>query len=709
MEQVYTVTGMDCAHCAETLQNGISRLDGVNAAKVDFVGGKLVVEGDINLATLQQRAGSLGNYTLTPPDAPTTSEEPLRGDLIGFGLYLLRETPTRFALTGGAFTLIGVLLASLGLLQAPYTTLTYIVATAIAAYPIARSGVNNLFINRNFNLNLLMTIAAVGAVVIGETVEAAVVIFLYAVGEALEGFTADRARQSIRSLADVAPATAVRRNGEILIEVPVESLVVGDVILVRPSERIPMDGEIVSGQTSVNQAAITGESMPVARSVGDGVYAGSLNGDGAVDVRVTQVVADNTLNRMIQLVEQAQSVRAPSQRRIDQFAAYYTPAMTIAALLVATVPPLVFGAPFLETDTGHGWLYRALAMLMIACPCSLVISTPVTVVSAITTAARRGVLIKGGLHLETLGRVTAVAFDKTGTLTHGEPTVTSYHALHGDANAVLNVAAAVEQASTHPLARAIVTAATESGHAQGVVNMAGDGVRGVVNGQRVIVGSHRYFDAHLPHDKTVCEQVAEAERNGQTTVLVAQDEQVTGVISVADTVRENSREVVDTLHTLGLSTHMLTGDNATVAEIVGGQVGVSAIHAELLPQHKSDWVRERAEVERVAMVGDGVNDTPALAAASVGIAMGGAGSAQAIETADIVLMADDISALPFTVRLSRFADRLIRQNIVLSVGVKLAFTVLAVAGLTSLWGAIFADVGMLVLVTLNGMRPLRFQ
>lgn len=716
MEQTrtYTVKGMDCAHCAETLETGISRLDGVTNVRVDFMSNRIVIEGDATFDNLRQRAQTLGSYDLFDDTTPQPIAQPLPEGVRGFLVYLLREQATQFALVGGAVSLFALVL-SLFRLSPLLIDNVFIIGTAIAAYPVARSGVNNLRINRTFNINMLMTIAVIGAIIIGETAEAAVVIFLYAIGEALEGFTADKARDSIRAIADLAPPTANRLQGQLSETVPVEALAVGDHILVKPSERIPMDGNIISGHSGINQAPITGESLPIDKGVGDNVYAGSINGDGALTIEVTQLSQDNTLNRIIQLVEEAQNVRAPSQRRIDRFASVYTPAMVVAALLVMSVPPLFFGQPFLETSAdSHGWLYRALAMLMIACPCALVISTPVAVVSAITNAARHGVLIKGGLHLESLGRVRAIAFDKTGTLTRGEPTVTDVVTLSDmmSADDVLRYAAAIERQSNHPLAQAIVNAATHlpTTHADHVTSITGRGLQGDVDGVHVTVGSHRHFDDHMPHDKTICEKIEAAEAQGQTVVMVALDAQPIGYLTLADTPRDESQSVIAHLKELGLQTVMLTGDNNAAAQHIAASVGVDDVRAELLPQDKTDAVSAlRDQYHHVAMIGDGVNDTPALAAASVGVAMGGAGSAQAIETADIALMQDDLNRLPFTVRLSQFTTNIITQNIVLSVGVKLGFAALAILGMTSLWLAIVADVGMLILVTLNGLRPLGFH
>lgn len=709
--QTYTVKGMDCAHCAETLEHGIAKLDGVSGVRVDFMANRIIIDGEASYDSLRQRAQTLGSYDLIDSTTPTEATMPLPTGLRGFAVYLLREQPTRFALAGGTVSLLALIVSLVLTLPPLAIDLLYIVGTAIAAYPIARSGINNLRINHTFNINMLMTIAAVGAIIIGETSEAAVVVFLYAIGEALEGFTADRARDSIRAIADLAPPTAHKLHGNHAHTVPIESLAVGDHVLVKPSERVPMDGVVISGQSAVNQAPITGESLPIDKGAGETVYAGSINGDGALTVEVTQLAQDNTLSRIIQLVEDAQNVRAPSQRRIDRFAAVYTPAMVVAALLVMSVPPLFFGQPFLESDgTTHGWLYRALAMLMVACPCALVISTPVAVVSAITNAARRGVLIKGGLHLESLGRVRAIAFDKTGTLTQGKPQVAEVATLDSryPQDKVLAYAAAIESQSTHPLAQAIVQhAGDDIPAATDVTSITGRGLRGVVDGVTVTVGSHRLFDERIPHNSALCAQISAAEGTGRTVVMVAFNAAVVGYVTLADAPREESADIVQQLQRGGLKTIMLTGDNAATAQAISHAVGVDETYPELLPQDKTEAIGAmRALHGRVAMVGDGVNDTPALAAASVGVAMGGAGSAQAIETADIVLMQDDLRQLPFTFGLSRFTTGIITQNIVLSVAVKLGFAALAVMGMTSLWLAIVADVGMLVLVTLNGLRPL---
>ena len=719
-EKTYTVAGMDCAECARTVENGVRRLDGVKEVRVDFATSKLVLDGEIEPNALRQRLEALGYGLADAAEARTQTAQLAQPNFLRF---LLSRSETRLALIGGAVILIGLILSLIGLPDG-LTRAVFIIATLIALYPIARSGLNNLLINHDFNINLLMTIAAVGAILIDETLEAATVIFLFAIGEALEGYTADRARNSIRSLMSLAPARALRLRDGREEDVAVEQLAVGDHILVRPGDRIPMDGEVTGGESSIDQAPVTGESVPVQKTTGDVVYAGTINGAGALELRVTHRSDDNTIQRIIRMVEEAQGARAPSQRLIDQFARIYTPAVVAIAAVVALVPPLLFNAPFYDLPDGtHGWLYRALSLLVIACPCALVISTPVTVISAITAAARRGVLIKGGAHLEALGRLRALAFDKTGTLTHGKPVVTALRASDCPDGApcpqcddVLALAAAVERRSAHPLARAVVDAAQARGldavyaPAEAVESLAGMGVRGRVDGRMVTIGSHDLFDSQHPHSDALCAEAHEAEARGQTTMMVSDGERVRGYLAVADAVRDESADVIGELRALGLTTIMLTGDHAAVGQAVGARTGVDQVRAGLLPADKVDAVRGLLDAhQQVGMVGDGINDTPALAAATVGVAMGGAGSAQALETADVALMADDLRQLPFAVRLSRFARQIIKQNVIISFGIKLLFVVLALFGVTSLWAAVAADMGTSLLVTLNGTRPVRFE
>src|SRR5574340_699944 len=712
---------MDCADCALNIERGVRKLDGVEAVEVNFSTALLVVEGRVKTEEIKQRVEKLGYHL--KESAPATAASRQTRFIPGFIHYLFNSFETKLALVGGALILLAFALGLLGLSEGITKTLQ-ITALIVAGYPIARSAVNNLIINRSFSINFLLTTAAVGAVIIGQIPEAASLIFLYAIAEALEGYTADRARGSLRDLAALAPPKAVRITGGKEENVPVEELQVGDRILVKPGERVPMDGRIVSGASQLNQAPITGESMPVEKAAGDEVFAGTINGSGALEIEVTRLVQDNTLSRIIQMVEEAQASRAPAQRFVDQFSRYYTPAMMALALLVAVVPPLLLNEPFLnQADGTHGWIYRGLALLVIGCPCALVISTPVTIVSSITAAARRGVLIKGGAYLEALERIKVVAFDKTGTLTLGRPTVTNARSLEcegGDycpaCDDMLALAASVERRSSPPLAQAVVSAAEERGlagrypAAEGVVVLEGLGLQGKVNGLTATIGNHNLFDAEHPHDDRLCSWVESAEDLGQTTMLVSDGERVRGYLAVSDRLRPESGEVVSQLKALGKEVAILTGDNRTSAKTVSASLGVDRVHSGLLPQDKVTAVRSlRSQAGDVVMVGDGINDAPALAAAMVGIAMGGAASAQAMETADVVLMGDGLRRLPYTFRLAGLTRKLVTENIAFSLIIKLVFIVLALFGWTTMWLAVLADMGVSLLVTFNGLRPLRFE
>jgi Zn2+/Cd2+-exporting ATPase len=722
-KQTYFIEGMDCADCALKIEKGVRKLPRVENVSIDFATGWLQIEGEAAPESVRQRVEALGYRMLENQPRTSPDKSRFRNPVLGFWKFLMARTETRLALVGGLLLLLSFVAGSAGI-NTIVIRMVQVVALVIAGYPIASSGFRNLIINRDFNISLLMTIAALGAIVIGEIAEGATLIFLFAIAEALEGYTTDRARNVLAEMRDLAPATAIRLSAAGDEIVPVEDLQIGDRILVRPGDRVPMDGVILTGATEIDQAPITGESMPVVKEEGSEVFAATINGSGEIIVRVTRLVEDTTLQRIIQRVAEAQSMRAPTQRFIDRFARVYTPAMVIVAILVATLPPLLFGQPFLTTPDGdRGWLYRALALLVIACPCALVISAPVTVLSAITQAARRGILIKGGVFLEALSGVRVFAFDKTGTLTQGEPAVTLVRSIDCETgelcehcNDVLGLAYSLEQRSPHPLARAIVSAAESQGMtgiygpADDVRALPGRGIQGRVDGKVATIGSHHYFHTQHPHDVLLCDWASVAELEGQTAMLVSDGDRVRGVIAVADRIRPTSREVIQRLHDLGIKIIMLTGDNATVAHAVAASVGIGIVRAGLMPEDKLTAVKNLTkEYGSVAMVGDGINDTPALAAATIGISMGGAGSDQALEAADIVLMADDLMQLPFAVQLSRFARRLIQANVAISLLTKLIFVVLALSGITSMWLAVLADMGVSLLVTLNGMRALRYS
>ena len=724
----FRITGMDCAACAQSIERGVAQLPGVAVCTLNFTTERLHVQGPINRAAIVQRVHDLGFVALPAADQDSAPVAPAAPP--SFWAFLWSRSETRLALLGALLIVPGLIFHELLRWQAWWIDLLGVLALLVAGGPVVRSAWRALTISRDLNINVLMTIAAAGAVVTGAYTEAGMVMVLFALGEALEGYTSTRARHAVRSLMAVVPETAVRLTmvDDLAKEdrVAVADLAVGNLILVRPGERIAMDGIVRAGESRVDQAPITGESLPVEKQPGDTIFAGTINGGGALEVTITRVASENTIARMVRLVAEAQARRAPLQRVVDQFARIYTPLVVLLALLVAVVPPLVAAQPFWGDD---GWLYRALTLLVVACPCALVISTPVSIISALTAAARTGVLIKGGAALEALARVRVIAFDKTGTLTAGRPQVVAVRSadcanLADDTSCpacddLLALAGAVERRSEHPLAHAIVAAAAAQGldarypAAEGVTALVGQGVRGTVAMQTILIGSHSAFDRTVAHTAAHCAAASADAAQGYTPLMLSADGAYRGTISVADTVRASSRAAVADLHALGLrAVVMLTGDNAGTAQRIAADVGVTDVRAELLPEQKVAAIQQlTAQHGPVAMVGDGINDAPALATASVGIAIGGAhgGSNQAMETADVTLMSDDLRQLSAALRLSRAALRTVRVNIALSIGIKLVFLALVLAGLGTMWMAVLADVGVALLVTLNGMRLLRWR
>lgn len=559
------------------------------------------------------------------------------------------------------------------------------------------------------DMNLLMSVAVLGAIGIGEWFEGATVAFLFSLSLLLESWSIGRARRAIASLMDLSPAIAHLRDasGEIQ-NVPPDDVPIGSVLVIRPGERIPLDGRVIKGASGVDQAPITGESIPVEKEIGDELFAGTINGDGLLEMETLKVASDTTLARIIKMVGDANSKRAPSEKWVEKFAAIYTPVVMVLALLMFVVPPLAFAGEWSD------WLYRSLVLLVIACPCALVISTPVCVVAALAAAARHGVLIKGGVFIEVPARLRAIAMDKTGTLTQGKPTVVAVVPINGlDDAELLSRAAALEVNSNHPLARAIVAEAKQRGIAIPPVEhfetILGKGATGSIGGKTYWLGSHRYLEQRRQETPKIHEQLKAAQRAGSTVVVIGNDSHVCGFITLADAIREESREAIEHLHAAGIE-HivMLTGDNAGTAHAIAKEAGIDEVHAELLPQDKVAAVEMLVKkYEHVAMIGDGVNDAPALARASLGIAMGAAGSDAALETADIALMSDDLSKIPWLIHHSRRTLSIIRQNIFFALGIKVVFVVLTFAGHASLWAAIAADMGASLLVIANGLRLLR--
>lgn len=693
---VFRIEGMDCADCAAKLEKKLAALAGVRTATVNFGAGKLSVEHDLSDTDIIKAVQQAGYLAIPDGQAVRPGAQPS-------GAWW-RKSRTMATIGSGIFLLAAMLLEWGGVSEDIVIPL-YLTAMLLGGYHVAKSGLYGLK-SLTMDTNFLMTIAAIGAVAIGEWSEGATVVFLFSLGNALQAYTLDKTRQSIRALMELAPREAlVRREGQ-EIRLPVEEIAVGDVIIVKPGERIAMDGNVLSGFSTVNQAAITGESMPVEKQTGDQVYAGTVNEQGALEITVIKLAADSTLAKIMHMVEDAQAEKAPMQQFVDVFAKYYTPAVILAALGLMLIPSLVLHQPF------DVWFYRALVLLVISCPCALVISTPVSIVSAIGNASRRGVLIKGGAHLEQMGRIRAMAFDKTGTLTIGKPMVTDVMPLTDIAQQELLVlAASVEKWSEHPLAQAIVA---QAGHAplQTVSKfkaLIGRGAQGDVEGQTVYVGNRRLFE-ELGHALAGYEaQLIELEQQGKTVMLVGTVGQVLGAIAVADTLRDNSTEALAALRAAGVHTMaMLTGDNKRVAAAIAEKLHMDTFYSELLPEDKVAALKIiAAKYSSVAMVGDGVNDAPALATATVGIAMGVAGSDTALETADIALMSDDLSKLAYVMKLSRKTVDIIKQNVTFSLVVKLLFVAGTFAGFVNLWLAVLADTGASLLVTLNGMRLAR--
>ena len=690
--QQYRLQNLSCANCAAKFEKNVASLDTVQEVKLNFGAAKLTITGDATIEQLEE-AGAFDNIKVVP--ATTRSVE----EYVPF--YKRREN--KLAAIALLFVIIGYVTEQTYPSAAPWI---FGAAIILGGIDIFKVGLQNL-VKLEFDMKTLMTIAIIGAAIIGEWEEAAIVVFLFAVSEALEAYSMNKARQSIRQLMDIAPVTAMKKvqHGDHVheVEVETEQLKIGDIIIVKPGAKIAMDGVVVAGKTTVNEASITGEAMPALKEEGAAVFAGTLNEEGAIEVRVTKHVNDTTIAKIIHLVEEAQEEKAPSQKFVDRFAKVYTPLIMLVALLVAVLPPLFGG------DWSH-WIYQGLAVLVVGCPCALVISTPVAIVTAIGNAAKQGVLIKGGAYLEALGHVKAVAFDKTGTLTKGQPAVTNLYT--HDEKRLLQVAGAVETKSQHPLARAILQYAFVQKlyvpQVEEFQSVTGKGATGIVDGKHVYVGSLSWISTLIDVPAEVFTQARVYESEGKSLVAVTQGDVFLGLIAVADEVRDESAAILQQLSDIGIrESVMLTGDGQRTAEAIAKTLGVQHIRASLLPEQKLTEIKALKEkYSDVVMVGDGVNDAPALAAATVGIAMGGAGTDTALETADIALMSDDLTKLPYTIRLSRKTLRIIKQNIAFALGLKLLAIMLVVPGWLTLWIAIFADIGATLLVVLNSLRLL---
>ena len=726
-QREWRVTGMDCGSCAAKVRGAVERLPGV---------------GDVDVALMAERLRLTLDEAQTSPE---TVEKAVRG--VGFGIAVKGARPEKpkggFVLPDGAFPVAadapepedaaadaahlgdtpswyqtakgrlvigtGVLLAAAWaatlVLPAGIAHWSFVLATLIGLVPVARRAFSMARARMPFTIEMLMTIAAGGALVIGEPEEAALVVFLFAVGELLEGVSAGKARDGIRALAKLVPRTAWLESPAGIREVAADKLRVGQIVRVRPGDRVPCDGEVVEGISGVDESPVTGESVPSVKEPGGTVFAGSINAEALLRVRVTKAAEDNTIARIVRLVEEAESARAPTERFIDRFSRVYMPAVVGAAILVAVVPPLAFGLAWGE------WIYRALALLLIGCPCALVISVPASITSALSTGARNGLLMKGGAVIEAAARTTHVAFDKTGTLTQGRPRVTDLSVLEGDHAGLLALAAGVESGASHPLGRAICAEADRRGvtaaAATGGRALPGKGAEAVIDGRVVCVGSPRLAQERGVLPEALRSRVAALETEGKTVVIVLRGDVLRGLIALRDEPRNDAADGVAQIRALGITPIMLTGDNARTARAIAEGLGIEH-RAELMPEDKVAAIRDLTSAARVMMIGDGINDAPALAAAHVGVAMG-SGTDVALETADAAILRNRVADVAGTIRLSRATMANIRQNIVIALGLKAIFLVTTVFGITGLWIAILADTGATVLVTMNALRLLFFR
>ncbi|KIP20029.1 putative cadmium-transporting ATPase [Anoxybacillus ayderensis] len=666
--------GLTCANCARALEEQIQSLPYGEGATLSYNSGKLRVNERVNLEKVRAILATDGAY-MVEDEQSQRKRNPLLY-LVGTSIFLFVMAFLLERFTGNEVVSI------------------YIIATALSGYKTFIKGLKNI-VRFRFNMDTLMTIALIGAFGIGEWKEATVVAILFGINEYLEGLGMERARRSLDMLLKQVPKEAiVICNGQTRV-VSIDSLQVGDVVLVRPGEKIPSDGVVIQGKSSVNEAAITGESMPIEKETGMSVYGGSVNNEGMLHVQITKQYKDSSLSKILHLVQEAQETKTPLELFIQRFAKYYTPFIMVVALFVMTIPPLSFGVPW------HDALYQGLAVLIVGCPCALILSSPIALLAGMARNAKKGVLVKGGVHLETLGRVRTIAFDKTGTITKGKPHVTDVIAYIGE-NELLRIAASLESASSHPLAQAIVQKAKQHDisykQPEQMETRTGSGIEGKIDGKRYRIGNERMFD-----QQDLSEQIQkDAEKlksEGKTIVFLADEQHVLGLFGIADEVREESKEVMKQLHRIGIRrTVMLTGDHEKTAQQVAKQVGVTDVFAQLVPEQKVEKIKQLMKDNIVAMVGDGMNDAPALAHAHVGIAMG-KGTDSAIETADVVLMQDHLGKLPEAIAIARRVNRTIRLNIAVALGLKAMALLLTIPGWLTLWIAILSDMGATIFVS----------
>lgn len=714
----WKVSGMDCGSCAAKIRGGVESLPGVSEVKVSTMNETLTLKLDQqqtsqdSVEKLVERLGySLSRRAATAPDrsgGDVSSQRAAVDDDAGSASsrrWFMHGKGRLVVMTGA------VLLAAVAVrlvVSEPLAYWGFVLACLVGLVPVSKRAFSAARAGMPFTIEMLMTIAAGGALFIGAAEEAALVVFLFAIGEVLEGVAADRARSSIRALGDLVPKSArVEDEQGATREVNAADLRIGQVVVVRPGDRIPADGQIVEGTSSIDESPVTGESVPKSKTLDEPVFAGSINNDAVLRIEVTRAPEDNTIARIIRLVEEAQEARAPTERFIDRFSRIYMPVVVGIAILVAIIPPLFFGGVWSE------WTYRALALLLIGCPCALVISVPASIASSLSTGARRGLLLKGGAVIESTARSSLVTFDKTGTLTAGKPVVTDVLPASDDYDeaSVISLAASVESGSSHPLAEAVLTHAesrqVKVSQVSGARVIAGHGVEANVDGVRSYVGSPRYAEGQGVLTEALKTRLAALEEQGKTAVVVFREGAIIGLIAMRDEPRADAAQGIRDLQALGVRSVMLTGDNPRTARAIAGPLNIE-FQAGLLPDDKVTAIKGMVARDRVIMVGDGINDAPALATAHVGVAMG-SGTDVALETADGALLRNRVTDIATMIRLARATMNNIRQNITIALGLKSVFLLTTVFGLTGLWVAIMADTGATVLVTLNALRLLRFE
>ena len=692
--KTFNIEGMDCGSCAKSIENHLNPLPSVKNVSVNFSTGKMKIEHSGSVEEIIAEVSKIGYKASLQSNKKSIQTNKNKNEN---GLVIL----------SGVLIALGFI-GSFNGVSTMMSTILYAIAMVISGYKPVKSAYYAIK-TRSLDMNVLMSAAAIGAALIGEWLEGATVVWLFAIGNYLQTKSIERTRNSIRNLMDLAPQEAWVQVGSEIIKKPVEEITVGDIIIVKPGDKIPLDGEIIQGESSVNQAPITGESIPVDKEIGDTVYAGTINEHGSLEIKVTKLVEDTTISKIIHLVEEAQEQKAPTEAFVDKFASIYTPVVFILALAIMVLPPLLgFG-------TWGEWFYKGLELLVVACPCALVISTPVAIVSAIGNAAKNGVLIKGGTFLEKAGAITAIAFDKTGTLTEGKPKVSEIKALNVSEEELLSIALTLEGYSTHPIANSIVSYANDKRiqpkNGEMFKSIVGKGVQATIQGNIFYAGNLKLFEEMNVSLVDVKNYVQDIQDKGKTVIIIGTQNQIIGIIAVSDTIRETSASALKALKQSGVNqTVMLTGDNEGTAKMIASEANVNRYFAGLLPEDKVDAIKKlQNEGHKVAMVGDGINDAPALATADLGIAMGGAGTDTAMETADIVLMADNLDKLPHTMKLSRKSLTIIKQNIWFSIIIKVIALVLIFPGWLTLWMAVLSDTGAALIVILNAIRLLKFK